>query len=402
MEYRCRLGTAGGQLIDGVYVAENEAQLRRDLEEKGLLVLSVRPAGWLAGLAPGFGRRRRIRSRDFLEFNQELATLLKAGMPLVQSLDLLRLGLADPVFKPVLDSVYERVKGGAQLSDAFDEQGDLVPRVYTASLLAGERSGNLETVLRRYVAYAKLIGAVRRKTISALMYPAVLLGLAVVVVAIIVLKLVPAFSLFYSSFGAELPTSTRVIMRVSAFVREYALLLIVGLVGGVAVAVSWARRPVQRQQLDHVMLGVPWVGDIARKFATSQMARTLATLLSGGIPLVQSLDVASRSVSNRYIAHELESMAQRVREGQSLAGTMRSRRIFPDVAVKMTEVGEATGALQDMLNSLADFYDEDLQSSLDRFVTLIEPVLLIILGLVIASLLLALYLPLFQLSSVVH
>jgi type IV pilus assembly protein PilC len=402
MEYRCRLGTAGGQLIDGVYVAENEVQLRRDLEEKGLLVLSVRPAGWLAGLAPGFGRRRRIRSRDFLEFNQELATLLKAGMPLVQSLDLLRLGLADPVFKPVLDSVYERVKGGAQLSDAFHEQGDLVPRVYTASLLAGERSGNLETVLRRYVAYAKLIGGVRRKTISALMYPAVLLGLAVVVVAIIVLKLVPAFSLFYSSFGAELPTSTRVIMRVSAFIREYALLLIVGLVGGVAVALSWTRRPAQRQQLDHVMLGVPWVGDIARKFATSQMARTLATLLSGGIPLVQALDVASRSVSNRYIAHELESMAQHVREGQSLAGTMRSRRIFPDVAVKMTEVGEATGSLQDMLNSLADFYDEELQSSLDRFVTLIEPVLLVILGLVIASLLLALYLPLFQLSSVVH
>jgi len=166
--------------------------------------------------------------------------------------------------------------------------------------------------------------------------------------------------------------------------------------------VSWARQPAHRQQLDHAMLGVPWVGDIARKFATSQMARTLATLLSGGIPLVQALDVASRSVSNRYIAHELESMAQRVREGESLAGTMRSRRIFPDVAVKMTEVGEATGSLQDMLNSLADFYDEELQSSLDRFVTLIEPVLLVILGLVIASLLLALYLPLFQLSSVVH
>jgi len=254
MEYRCRLGTSGGQLIDGVYVAENEAQLRRDLEEKGMLVLSVRPAGLLAWLAPGFGRRRRIRSRDFLEFNQELATLLKAGMPLVQSLDLLRMGLTDPVFKPALDSVFERVKGGAQLSDAFEEQGDLVPRVYTASLLAGERSGNLEIVLRRYVAYAKLIGAVRRKTISALMYPAVLLGLAVIVVGIIVLRLVPAFSLFYSSFGAELPTSTRVIMRVSAFVREYALLLSVGLVGGGAAAVSWARQPAHRQQLDHARL----------------------------------------------------------------------------------------------------------------------------------------------------
>src|SRR5262245_19408577 len=402
MEYRCRLGTAGGELIDGIYVAESEAQLRRELGGKGLLVLSMRPVGVLAALLPGVGRRRRIRTPDFLEFNQELATLIKAGMPLVQSLDLLRSGLTDPVFKPVLDAVYERVKGGTQLSDAFDEQGDLVPRVYTASLLAGERSGNLEIVLRRYVAYAKLISAVRRKTISALMYPAVLLGLAVIVVGIIVLKLVPAFSMFYSSFGADLPASTRFIMQVTAFIREYALLLVVGLVAGGAFVFSWVRRPAQRQQIDHAMLGLPWLGDIARKFATTQMARTLSTLRPGRIPFVQALDVASRSISNRYIAHEMESMSQSVREGQSLAGTMRSRRIFPDVAVKMTEVGEATGALQDMLNSLADFYDEELQSSLERFVTLIEPVLLIILGLVIASLLLALYLPLFQLSSVVH
>jgi type IV pilus assembly protein PilC len=402
MEYRCRLGTPGGQLIDGVYAAENEAQLRRELEDKGLLVLSLRPAGLLAGLGLGFGRRRRIRSRDFLEFNQELATLLKAGMPLVQSLDLLRGGLTDPVFKPVLDAVYERVKAGAQLSDAFEEHGALVPGIYTASLLAGERSGNLEVVLRRYVAYAKLVGGVRRKTLSALLYPAVLLALAVVVVGIIVLRLVPAFSLFYGSFNAELPASTRMIVNVSDFIRSYAVVLVVGLVAAVGLTAGWLRRPGERKRVDQALLSLPWVGDIARKFSTSQMARTLATLLSGGIPLVQALDVAARAVGNRYIAAELESMGQRVREGQSLAATMRARNLFPDVAVKMTEVGEATGALQDMLNSLADFYDEDLQTSLDRFVTLVEPVLLVTLGLVIASLLLALYLPLFQLSSVVH
>jgi len=402
MEYRCRLGTAGGELIDGVYVAESEAQLRRELEEKGLLVLSMRPVGLLAGLLPGVGRRRRIRTPGFLEFNQELATLLKAGMPLVQSLDLLRGGLTDPVFKPVLDAVYERVKAGAQLSDAFEAHGELVPRIYTASLLAGERSGNLETVLRRYVAYAKLIGGVRRRTLSALMYPVVLLMLALVVVGIIVLKLVPAFSLFYASFNAELPPVTRFIVALSDFLRGYAVFLVVGGVAAFFLIGGWARRPSSRRLIDRFMLDVPWVGSIARKFATSQMARTLATLLAGGIPLVQALDVAARSVGNRYIAAELETMGQRVREGQSLAGTMRARPIFPDVAVKMTEVGESTGALQDMLNSLADFYDEDLTTNLERFVTLVEPVLLIILGLVIASLLLALYLPLFQLSSVVH
>jgi type IV pilus assembly protein PilC len=402
MEYRCRLGTAGGELIDGVYVAESEAQLRREMEEKGLLVLSMRPVGVLAGLVPGLGRRRRIRTADFLEFNQELATLIKAGMPLVQSLDLLRGGLTDPVFKPVLDAVYDRVKAGAQLSDAFAEHGDLVPGIYTASLLAGERSGNLEAVLRRYVAYAKLVGGVRRRTLSALMYPVVLLTLAVLVVGIIVLKLVPAFSLFYGSFNADLPVITRIIVTVSDFIRAYAVLIVAAAVVGFVVVTGWVRRPNERRRIDRLMLDVPWVGSIARKFATSQMARTLATLLSGGIPLVQALDVAARSVGNRYIASELETMGQRVREGQSLAATMRARRIFPDVAVKMTEVGESTGALQDMLNSLADFYDEDLTTNLERFVTLVEPTLLIILGLVIASLLLALYLPLFQLSSVVH
>src|SRR5262245_814353 len=229
MEYRCRLGTAGGELIDGIYVAESEAQLRRELGGKGLLVLSMRPVGVLAALLPGVGRRRRIRTPDFLEFNQELATLIKAGMPLVQSLDLLRSGLTDPVFKPVLDAVYERVKAGAQLSDAFAEHGDLVPRIYTASLLAGERSGNLETVLRRYVTYAKLVGGVRRKTLSALLYPVVLLTLALIVVSIIVLKLVPAFSLFYGSFNADLPVVTRFIVNVSEFIRTYALLIAAGL-----------------------------------------------------------------------------------------------------------------------------------------------------------------------------
>ena len=402
MEFRCKLGTPGGGILEAVYAAESEAHLRRNLEEKGLLVLSLRPASALGGLSPALARRRSIRRRDFLEFNQELATLIKAGMPLVQSLDLLRQGLTDPVFKPVLDSVYERVKAGAQISDAFEEHGTLVPRIYTASLLAGERSGNLETVLRRYITYERLMGSVRRKTISALMYPTILIALAVVVVAIIVLKLVPAFSDFYAGFGAELPAATRGIMAVSRFASENFLLLLAGAIGLGVALVSWFRRPGQRLRIDRFLLGLPWIGDIARKFATTQMSRTMATLLGGGIPLVHALEVSARSVSNQYVARELGLSAQSVREGQSLSATMRERGVFPDVAVKMTEVGESTGALQDMLNSLADFYDEDLETSLDRFVTIIEPALLIILGIVFASLLLALYLPLFQLSSVVR
>ena len=300
MEFRCKLGTPGGQIVEAVHAAESEAHLRRDLEEKGLLVLSLRPSGLLGGLGPSFGRRRTIRQRDFLEFNQELATLLKAGMPLVQSLDLLRGSLTDPVFKPVVDTVYDRVKAGAQISDAFDEFGTLVPRVYVASLMAGERSGNLEVVLRRYVTYARLMASIRRKTISALMYPVILLALAVGVVGIIVFRLVPAFSDFYASFGSELPTLTLTILSVSNFARSYWLALLLGGVGcglGAVDVAAASRAACARRSRD--ARPCRWSATSRGKFATSQMARTLATLLGGGIPLVQALDVAARSVSNR-------------------------------------------------------------------------------------------------------
>jgi type IV pilus assembly protein PilC len=402
MEFRCKLGTPGGQIVEAVYAAESEAHLRRDLEDRGLLVLALRPAGLLGRVLPGLGRRRKVRQRDFLEFNQELATLLKAGMPLVQSLDLLRGSLTDPVLRPMIDTVHDRVKAGTQISDAFAEFGVGIPRVYVASLMAGERSGNLETVLRRYVAYARMMGSIRRKTISAMLYPAILIALALAVVGIIVFRLVPAFSDFYGSFGAELPWTTRLIVRVSEVARGNVLLLLVALAAAGWALRMWLERPGQRMRIDRVTLSLPIVGLIVRKFSTSQMARTLATLLGGGIPLVQALDVSASSVSNRHVAHQLEVVSQSVREGKSLAGTMRERGVFPDVALKMTEVGEATGSLQDMLNSVADFYDEELETNLERFVTLLEPALLIILGIVIAGLLLALYLPLFQLSSVVR
>jgi type IV pilus assembly protein PilC len=401
MEFRCRLVSAAGEVSEGVYVAESEARLRQELEDRGLHVLTLHTRGSVGGWSIRLPQRRRIVQREFLEFNQELATLLRAGMPLVQSLDLLRSGVKDQVFRPVLDGVYEEVKAGTALSEAFDAHGDLFPRVYTASLLAGERSGNLETVLRRYVAYAKLIGAVRRKTLSALMYPAVLVVVALAVVSIIVLKLVPAFSTFYGSFGAELPFATRIIVRTSTAISDNILIVAAALAALGLAGNAWLRRPGHRDRVDQVLLALPFVGDIARKFAVSQLARTLSTLLGGGIPLVNALDVASRAIGNRFVARELVGMAQAVREGQSLADTMRVRSVFPDVAIKMTEVGEATGALQDMLSSLAEFYDEEVETKLDRFVTLVEPVLLITMGIVIAGLLLALYLPLFQLSSVV-
>jgi type IV pilus assembly protein PilC len=286
------------------------------------------------------------------------------------------------------------------LSDAFAAHGDLFPSVYTASLLAGERSGSLETVLRRFVEYTRVIDTVKRKAISALIYPAVLTTLAVGLVGLIVLWVVPAFTDFYSSFDAELPLATRAIVAVSLFARDQIVWVFLGLVAVAGACATWVRRPGQRVRFDRYLLRVPVVGGVAQKFATSQMARTLATLLGGGLPLVNALDIATRSVGNQFIARELEVVGGRVREGASFAAALEARGVFPDVAVKMAEVGESTGALQDMLNTVADFYDEEIATSMGRFVALVEPTLLIIMGLVIAGLLLALYMPLIQLSSV--
>lgn len=400
MEFRCRLASPSGEIVEAVHAAETEARLRHDLEEKGLYVLALRPKGAVAGLSLRLPRRRAVPPAEFLIFNQELATLLKAGMPLVQSLDLLRRRVASPTFRDVLNDVYQRVRSGTALSDAFATHGALFPSVYTASLLAGERSGGLDAVLRRFVEYSKVVATVKRKMVSALIYPAILVTLALVLVSIIVLKVVPAFSDFYSTFNAQLPLLTRVVVRVSIFFSAQFPLILLTVAGAAAAFALWLRQPGQKGRIDRLLLGVPILGDIAGKFATSQMARTLATLLGGGLPLVNALDIAAKSIGNQFMAHELEIVAVRVREGESFAAALDRRHVFPEVAVKMAEVGESTGALQDMLNTVADFFDDEISTSTERFVTLVEPVLLVIMGIVIAGLLLALYIPLIELSSV--
>ena len=400
MEFRCRLGTPGGEVIEGVYIADSEARLRREFEEKGLFVLSLQSRAGLAGLVSLTPKRQgKVGTQEFLVFNQELATLLKAGMPLVQSLDILRQRVSNATFRAVLDSVHDKVKAGSALSDAFAEHGGLFPAVYSASLLAGERSGNLEQVIRRYVGYEKIVGAVRRRTISALIYPALLVSMMIVLVGIIVLKVVPSFSEFYAGFDRPLPVPTRIIVGFSNLVASNFWLIVLLLAGAIGGVVVWSRRPGQDVQFDKAILRIPWLGSAARKFATSQAARTLATLLGGGIPLVQALDISARSLSNRYVAKELAATQQRVQEGQSFAVALAERGVFPDVAVKMVEVGESTGALQEMLNSLADFYDEEIDTEVERFIKLIEPALLVLMGVVIAAVVLALYLPLFELGS---
>jgi type IV pilus assembly protein PilC len=404
MEFQCRLGTEHGQVVEGVYVADDEAGLRRDLEGKGYFILAARPKGAIA--LPGLPalpalRRQRVSRQELLLFNQELATLLKAGMPLAQSLDILRQKVANPTFKGALDDVYDKVRSGIALSDACAGHVSLFPPIYTASLLAGEKSGNLDEMLRRYIAYTKVVDSVRRNAISALIYPAVLLSLSLLVLFGIMVWVVPAFQDFYGTFGAELPFATRVLIGISNVVRGNLPYLLIGGIGFGALAWSWLRSRANVVRLHAAILRLPAIGTVATQFATSQFARTLATLLGGGIPLVSALDVAGRAVGNRYFGAQIDVSTQQVREGVSLGKAMAERRIFPDVALKMVDVGEQTGALQEMLNAAADFFDESVETTLGRFTKLIEPLMLVIMAVFIALILLALYMPVFQLSSAV-
>ena len=402
MEFHCRLGTQTGKILEGVYVADSEAQLRQEFKGKGLCVLLLERSGSLGWLGLSLPKRRRLGTREFIVFNQELAALLRAGIPLVQSLNILRQRTEIPTFKSMLDDVHERVRSGSALSEAFEAHGPMVPGVYTASLMAGEKSGSLDGVLRRYVTYARIISSIKRKTVSALIYPAILLVLSLLVVAIIVFRVVPEFGEFYSGIGADLPFATRAIMLASTTLRSYFPLILFGLLVVSVVFWIWLKQSGRNVFIDQLLLRVPGVGTIAGKFATSQLARTLATLLGGGVPIVSALGVASRAVGNRYFTRQLSSIAQDVREGQALSASMSAREIFPPVAIQMIEVGESTGALQDMLNNVADFFDEEIETTLARFMTLIEPVLLLIIGIVIAGLLLALYMPLLQLGAVLQ
>ena len=401
MEFRARLATARGEIVEGQYTAESETRLRREFEEKGLFVLSLQRRSGLASVLPSRGARR-VSRQEFLIFNQELATLLKAGMALVPSLDILRQRVSNATFKSVLDDVYDRVKAGAALSEAFGEHGTMFPAVYSASLMAGERSGSLDSVLRRYVAYEKVVGTVRRRTISALIYPAILITLMLGLVGFIVFRVVPAFADFYATFDKPLPVLTSALVWFSKSMTTNVWFLLGGVVIAVVAFRTLSRSPGYGEKVDAALLRIPWAGETLRKFSTSQLARTLSTLLGGGIPLVNGLEISVRAMSNRFLARELDVVRGQVQEGRGFAEALRTRGVFPDVAVKMVEVGESTGALQEMLNSIADFYDEEIDTEVTRFMTFIEPVMLIVMGIIIAIVVLALYMPIIQLSTVVQ
>ena len=397
MQFLCRYGTPDGRVLTVVQTGNDEGTVRRDLERQGFHIFEVKPRSPLLQLRLPFSgpQRKKIGSEAFLAFNQELAALLRAGLPLLQALDLMLERMEDPVLRDVLTDVRDQVKSGEELSDAFASFGDMFPKLYPSTLKAGERSGELEQVIRRFIRYLRLVLDVRKRVISALVYPAVLIGLSIAMLAVMAVYVVPMFSQFYRDLDAELPGITKVTLGVSFFMRDNLLLVVGGLIAGIFFFRAAIRRPEGRRLFDRARLSVPILGIVFRDFALSEFCRSLATLIAGGIPLLSALETSTTAVSNTYISDRIEPSLDDVRQGMAFHEALERTGVFPHMTIDMIKVGEATGSLDEMLTSVSDYFDEKIETRIQRLLSLVEPAMLIIMGLLIGLLLVSIYLPMF-------
>lgn len=392
-EFLCRLGSPSGTVVERRRVAATKDALRRELEDEGFHVFSIAPVRSRVHI-PFIGKSAKVTGQEFLLFNTQLATLLGAGLPLTQSLELLRDQQINEHFKALLGSVHQQVTTGISLSDAFMALGDVFPRLYSNTLRAGERSGELETILRRYVEYQRLTESVRRKILGALTYPAVLIAMSIGLVIILMVRVIPAFSSFYLQFDAELPLPTRIVMGLSTGLQEHFIVVTVAVVGLVIAVRMWRNSPSGRRITDRWRLSIPVVGRLAHLFAVSQFTRSLGVLLGGGTPMVPALQTSTTSISNSFISELFRGCVQEVQEGRPLSDSLDDTKKMPALALAMIRVGESTGALPEMLEHTSGFIDEEIEFSLARLVTLFEPLILVVMGIIVAGLLLAVYYPL--------
>jgi type IV pilus assembly protein PilC len=399
VEFVCHLGTPEGRVVRETRVAPSEAALRDELVRQGMQVFALeRKLGVpsLADAKASWRRRRRLPAKTLLVFNQELAALLKAGLPLLQALNLMLERLRDPAFREVLTQVRDRVRSGEELSQAFASFGAMFPPLYAATLKAGERTGDLEQVIRRFIRYLKLVIEARKRVISALVYPTVLVGLSIGLIFVMALFVLPNFNQFYESLDIELPFLTRFTVGASIFLRDNIFWLLLGIVAAIVVLRRWSKSENGGLVIDRLKLRVPFLGPVLHLFSQAELCRSLSTLLAGGMPLVPSMEISIAAVGNRHVRRKLEPTVQLVREGKSLHEAFESTGVVNDLAIDMTKVGEATGSLDVMLANVSDFFDEEVEIRMQRILSLLEPLMLILMGTIVALILVSVYLPMFS------
>ncbi len=400
-EFLVKIADERGHLAQQVEHGFSESEVRDRFVQQGYLVYWVKPRGVFSGGKLQLPGKRKVKQGSFVIFNQQFLTLIKAGLPILNALDLLIKRQKDKNLQSVLQNVRERVKSGELLSDAFAAQ-HIFPKIYTTTLMAGEKSGNMEEVLTRYIAYQRMALTFKKKFAVSLVYPTLLVTMVLIMVVFLVTYVVPQFAKLFENLNADLPAITVFMLAVGTAAQKYAPFAAIGLIAVIALLWRWKNTDRGTEIIDGAMLRMPVFGDILLKYQVANFARMLSTLLAGGLPLVPSLETAAASMSSRKILNGVMESAVRVREGQTLAGSLEQQNMFPPLSVEMIEVGESTGALPAMLNSVAEFYEEDVQTALSAAMALIEPVILIIMAVFVGGVLISLYLPIFSLGSGIH
>jgi type IV pilus assembly protein PilC len=400
MEFRVKYAKPTGEVVKSVLVGQTVEEVRHRLHEQGLLPIQIRSRGWSISFRPR-KREHKIKRENFILFNQQFVALIRAGLPILKALDLLKDRITNPLLKQHIIDVRDRVFSGALLSEALRAQG-VFPTVYTASIFAGERSGNLVEVITRFVQYEKTILAVRKRFVNSLIYPAFLVVLAIVMIGVILTYVIPKFGELYADLNTPLPVTTRVLIATSSGIREHLVLVVPILIGAVLSLKIWTGSLRGQHWLDELRLTAPILGNIWTMFCMAQLSRTLATLLQGGIPLVAALEVARDASGNRVIGESIRGAIVQVREGKMLSDSLERTGRFPELALEMVRVGEQTGSLPEMLNHVADFYDEDVNMRSTALLSWVEPAILLVVAMFVAAVLISLYMPIFSLGSTVH
>jgi type IV pilus assembly protein PilC len=393
-EFVIKLADERGRVQEQVQTASTAEELRARFSHAGYHVFSVKARTGLSGVS-----RRKVKLEPFLIFNQQFLTLIRAGLPILGSLQMLTKIQKSAHFRSQLEDVANRVKTGEPLSEAFESQSG-VPVMYTTTLLAGERSGNLQEVLDRYVNFQRVSLTFRKKLTASLIYPVLLLTIVCGLLIFMFTVVIPQFAQLYDQMGSKLPDLTVALLTFGKWTQHN--ILWIALIA-IAIGVTLWRFSVTekgRDTIDGVRVGLPIFGKIWLKYQVALFSRTLSTLLSGGLPLIPSLETASRSISSPRVSKAVSSAISTVREGKNLADSLNNTGVFPDLATEMISVGEQTGALPQMLNSVAEFFEEDVATALTAALSLIEPAILIVMGVVVVFILISLYLPIFSLGSV--
>lgn len=398
--YTCKLGASDGKIIHREFEAAEPGVLRRSLEEQGYFVFTLKKKPLQFLFDKGFSRRQ-IDNRALLTFNQEVLVLIKAGMPIMQVLDTILERHESGRLAEVLRQVREDVKGGAALSAALEKHGRLFPHLYVASIRAGERTGDLPRTIRRYIQYLKKVEVIRKKIISAMFYPAILVVVAIMAISLLLIYVVPTFSQVYADAGSQLPLPTQILISFTTFLRHYFLVGVAVLAASVAGFRSWAATPAGRFALDSFKLKIPFLGDVYKKYSVAGFTRTLATVLGSGIPIIESLRMSIGTLNNLYMEKRLFEVVKYVEEGGRISAAFERVAVMPPLALRMLGVGESTGALEDMLVDISDYLEDELEERMHILTTAIEPAVMLVMGVIIGVIIITMYLPVFKIAGTV-